>query len=55
YLQECTGVYPACFRERKKKCTRPTSSHSHLDKNEQPNSFGKAESTVANGTASPGC
>ncbi|KAF2887193.1 hypothetical protein ILUMI_18979 [Ignelater luminosus] len=40
---------------RKKKCTRPTSSHSHLDKNEQPNSFGKAESTVANRTASPGC
>ncbi|KAF2881401.1 hypothetical protein ILUMI_24775 [Ignelater luminosus] len=40
---------------RKKKCTRPTSKHSHLDKNEQPNSFGKAESRVANGTASPGC
>ncbi|KAF2881633.1 hypothetical protein ILUMI_24545 [Ignelater luminosus] len=42
-------------QERKKKCTRPTSSHSHVDKNEQPNSFGKAESIVANGTASPGC
>ncbi|KAF2887047.1 hypothetical protein ILUMI_19126 [Ignelater luminosus] len=40
-------------QERKKKCTRPTSSHSHVDKNEQPNSFGKAESIVANGTASP--